>query len=113
MVWNTIINDFFFRRAGGCTQARETIEQVKLEYQEDKYVNPALMWEMIKLKIREKSIRYAKSKRSRMLREEEQLESLVNNLQKDSHRKQKKRGQKNNHNSKKVRWKNKRVGEND
>ena len=41
------------------------------------------MWEMIKLKIREKSIRYAKSKRSRMLREEKQLESLVNNLQKD------------------------------
>ena len=41
------------------------------------------MWEMIKLKIREKSIRYAKSKRSGMLREGEQLESLVYNLQKD------------------------------
>ena len=84
---------------------------MKLEYQEDKYVNPALMSEMIKVKIREKSIRYAKSKRSKMLREEEQLESLVNNLQKDIENR-KKRGQRNHYSSKKVRWKNKRVGEN-
>jgi len=41
------------------------------------------MWEMIKLKSREKSTRYAKSKRSKMLREEKQLETLVNNLQKN------------------------------
>ena len=77
------LNTSFLKETEYINQIRETIEQVKLEYQEDKYVNPALMWEMIKLKIREKSIRYAKSKRSRMLREEEQLESLVNNLQKD------------------------------
>ena len=75
---------------------------MKLEYQEDKYVNPALMSEMIKVKIREKSIRYAKSKRSKMLREEEQLESLVNNLQKDIENR-KKRGQRNHYSSKKVR----------
>ena len=38
---------------------------------------------MIKLKIRKKSIHYAKSKRSKLLRGEEQLEPLVNSLQKD------------------------------
>ena len=77
------LNNSFLKEIEYINQIREAIEQVKLEYREDKYVNPALMWEMIKLKIKEKSIRYAKSKRSRMLREEEQLESLVNNLQKD------------------------------
>ena len=77
------LNKSFLKGTEYINQIRETIEQVKLEYREDKYVNPALMWEMIKLKIRVKSIRYGKSKRSRMLREEEQLESLVNNLQKD------------------------------
>ena len=56
---------------------------MKLEYQADNHVNPALMWEMIKLKSRKKSTRYAKSKRSKMLREEKQLETLVNNLQKN------------------------------
>ena len=77
------LNTSFLKETEYINQIRETIEQVKLEYQEDKYINPALMWEMIKLKIREKSIRYAKGKRSKMLGEEEQLEYLVNNLQKD------------------------------
>ena len=77
------LNKSFLKETEYINQIRETIEQVKLEYREDKYVNPALMWEMIKLKIRVKPIHYGKSKRSRMLREEEQLESLVNNLQKD------------------------------
>ena len=64
------LNTSFLKETEYINQIRETIEQVKPEYREDKYVYPALMWEMIKLTIREKSIRYAKSKRSRMLREE-------------------------------------------
>ena len=76
-----LITSSFLKGTEYINQIRETIEQVKLEYQEDKYVNPALMWEMIKLKIREKSIRYAKSKRSKMLREEEQLESLQKDVE--------------------------------
>ena len=81
--WKLNINTFYLKETEYINQIRETIEQVKLEYQEDNHVNPALMWEMIKLKSREKSIRYAKSKRSKMLREEEQLETLVINLQKN------------------------------
>ena len=36
---------------------------------------------MIKLKVREQSVRYAKTKKAKMLREEEELEKKINILQ--------------------------------
>ena len=41
------LNKSFLKETEYINQIRETIEQVKLEYREDKYVNPALIWEMI------------------------------------------------------------------
>ena len=41
---------------------KATIYQRKSEYQSDNSVNPALLWDMIKMKVREKSIAYAAPK---------------------------------------------------
>ena len=57
------------------------IEGVKDEHQNDKSVNASLLWEMIKLKVREQTLRYAKTKKGKMLREEEKLEKKINILQ--------------------------------
>ena len=45
-------------------QVKITIQQTADEYKEDDSVNPALLWEMIKLKVREKLISYAASKKA-------------------------------------------------
>ena len=58
-------------------QIKTTIESVKDEYQNDKSVNVSLLWEMIKLKVREQTQRYAKTKKAKMLREEEELGRVV------------------------------------
>ena len=39
------------------------------------------MWEMIKLKIREQSIKYAKDRRTKTSRREEEIEKAINDLQ--------------------------------
>ena len=38
---------------------KATIENTVSEYENDETVNPILLWEMVKLKVREKSISYA------------------------------------------------------
>jgi len=50
-------------------QIRATIEDVKNEYQNDKSINASLLWQMVKLKVREQTLRYAKTKKAKMLRE--------------------------------------------
>ena len=44
-------------------EIRATILETVKEYENDVSVNPALLWEMVKLKVREKSISYAASKK--------------------------------------------------
>ena len=54
---------------------------IKDEYQNDESVNTSrLLWEMIKLKVIEQTLRYAKTKKAKMLREEE-LQKKINILQ--------------------------------
>ena len=65
-------------------QIRTTIQGVKDEHQNDKSVNASLLWEMIKLKVREQTLRYAKTKKGKMLREEEKLEKKINILQRQT-----------------------------
>jgi len=62
-------------------QIRATIEDVKNEYQNDKSINASLLWQMVKLKVREQTLRYAKTKKAKMLREEEELEKKINKVQ--------------------------------
>ena len=63
-------------------QIRTVIKEVNDEYVKDESVNPTLLWEMIKLKIREQSIKYAAEKKAKITRKEEALEKDINVLQK-------------------------------
>ena len=44
-------------------------------------MNSALLWEMIKLNVREQSIRYAATKKAKILKREKELEKAINRLQ--------------------------------
>ena len=59
------LNTSFLSETEYINQIRETIEGVKDEYQNDKSVNASLLWEMIKLKVREQTLRYAKTKKQK------------------------------------------------
>ena len=61
---------------------KATIQETVDEYKNDTTVSPALLWEMIKLKVREKSICYGKSKKAKMTRKEEELEKNIATLEK-------------------------------
>ena len=74
------LNTSFLSETEYINQIRTTIEGVKDEYQNDKSVSASLLWEMIKLKVREQTLRYAKTKKTKMLREEEELEKKINIL---------------------------------
>ena len=63
-------------------QIRTVIKEVNDEYVNDENVNPTLLWEMIKLKVREQSIKYAAEKKAKITRKEEALEKDINVLQK-------------------------------
>ena len=62
-------------------QIRTVIKDTKEEYKNDRSVNDALMWEMIKLKIREHSLKYSAIKKAKTSRLEENLEKEINSLQ--------------------------------
>ena len=44
-------------------------------------MNHALLWEMIKMKIREQSLKYAAAKKAKISKLEEKLEKAIKNLQ--------------------------------
>ena len=46
-------------------QIRAVIKETQEEYQNDTFVNDALMWEMIKLNIRKQSLKYSTIKKSK------------------------------------------------
>ena len=60
---------------------KSTIQNVKEEYQHDKTVSDSLLWEMIKLKVREKSLKYAAAKNAKISRDSEELEKKINELE--------------------------------
>ena len=75
------LNTSFLSDANYVNQIRTTIKKVTDEYVNDDSVNPTLMWEMIKLKIHEQSIKYAKDRRTKTSRREEEIEKAINVLQ--------------------------------
>ena len=60
---------------------KSTIQNVKEEYQHDKTVNDSLLWEMIKLKVREQSLKYAAAKKAKISRNSEELENKISELE--------------------------------
>lgn len=45
-------------------------------------VNPNLLWEMVKLKVREKSLKYGSSKKKKQTQKEEEIEQAISTLEK-------------------------------
>ena len=64
-------------------QIKTVIHQTKNEYKSDNPVNPTLLWEMIKMKVREKSISYAAAKSSQTKSRENKLNKELADLEKE------------------------------
>ena len=75
------LNTSFLSDIDYVNQTRTAIQEVLAEYENDDDVNPALLWEMIKLKVREQSLKYAADKKAKLNRKEEELEKRINVLQ--------------------------------
>lgn len=75
------LNTSFLNENDYIGQIQVVIKETHEEYRHDKTMNDALLWEMIKLKIREHSIKYATTKRAKTVRREEELEKEINTLQ--------------------------------
>ena len=58
------------------------IQETANEYKDDNLVNPLLLWDMIKLKVREKSISYSASFKKAKVKKEEELEKEIAMLEK-------------------------------
>ena len=58
-------NTFFLNETEYTNQIRTVIEETHNEYLHENTVNNALLWEMIKLKTREHSIKYATAKKAK------------------------------------------------
>ena len=55
-------------------QIKATIEETREEYREDDFFNPSLLLEMIKLKVREKTLTYSKNRKKQTRQRETELE---------------------------------------
>ena len=69
---------FLLSEASYLNKIKATIENTVSEFENDETVNLILLWEMVKLKVRERSISYAAQKKSeRMNREEDLVKSIA------------------------------------
>lgn len=60
---------------------KATICQTKTCYENDPTVSPALLWEMIKLKVRESSLSYSAMKKKTVCKQQDELEKEIANLE--------------------------------
>ena len=76
------LNTSLLSEIGYVDEIKLTIQNTADEYKDDELVNPALLWEMIKLKVREKSISYSASKKRKTKEREYLLEREIILLEK-------------------------------
>ena len=76
------LNTSFLSDARYLEEIRTTIQETVTEYENDVSLNPALLWEMVKLKVREKSISLAAYQKSATTKRENELENTITILQK-------------------------------
>jgi len=74
---NSFLNDIEY-----INQIKSIIKQTKVEYVQDDSVNPNLLWEMVKLKVREESFKYGTSKKKKLTKKEEEIEQVIATLEK-------------------------------
>ena len=75
------LNTSFLTEIDYINQIKSTISATLEEYKNDDSVNPALLWEMVKLKVREKSLHYAKAKKNMIKQRELELEEKIAKLE--------------------------------
>jgi len=62
-------------------QIRAVIKDTQEEYQNDTFIDDALMWEMIKLNIGKQALKYSTIKKAKISRREEEIEKEIKSLQ--------------------------------
>ena len=62
---------------------RLTIHKTENEYENDESINPALLWDIIQLKTREKSLSFAAAKKRKTLQKQHELEEKIALLEKE------------------------------
>ena len=71
------LNTSFLTELEYINQIKTTIQETYEEYKNDESVNPSLLWEMIKLKVREKSLRYSNNKAKQAKQREIYVEQTI------------------------------------
>ena len=75
------LNISFLKDEEYVNQIREKIAQTKDEYAQDDTVTPGLLWEMIKMKTREASINYGKTKKRNLEQKQDEIEKSIKILE--------------------------------
>ncbi|KAL9982000.1 hypothetical protein ACROYT_G010777 [Oculina patagonica] len=78
------LNTSFLTETTYVNQIKATIKETLDEYSEDNSVRPTLLWEMVKLKVREKSLLYAKTKKKQTKEREIDLEQSIAKLEEEA-----------------------------
>ena len=74
---NTFLSDKEF-----VDQIKLVIAETKEEYEQDDNVDPNLVWKMIKMKVRETSIKYGAKKKNNLETKQIGIERIINQLEK-------------------------------
>ena len=75
------MNTSFLKDEEYVNQIKAAITQTKHEYAQDNTVTPGLLWEMIKMKIREASMKYGKSKKENIKQKKNDIEKSIKTLE--------------------------------
>ena len=75
------LNTSFLTETEYVNQIKSTIAQTIDEYSQDNTVDPGLLWEMVKMKVREVSIKYGTTKKRNLRKEQEEIEISITTLE--------------------------------
>ena len=76
------LNTSFLSDKDFVDQIKLVIAETKEEYEQDDTVDPNLLWEMIKMKVRETSIKYGAKKKKNLETKQIEIERTINQLEK-------------------------------
>ena len=75
------LNTSFLSETEYVNQIKSTIAQTIGKYSQDNTVDPGLLWEMVKMKVREVSIKYGTTKKRNLRKEQEEIEISITTLE--------------------------------
>ena len=75
------LNTSFLTEIDYVNKIKTTVIEVQNEYKKENLIDDSLLWEMIKMKIREVSLRYAKIKKANIKNKEAELEAEISCLE--------------------------------